>query len=380
MKIDYRFVPYGTTAPYPVTKNELWLDVGDRSAPQVLDHHGGDTTAKSAFELIVNRYKEFIVSPLSGAKDITFVLHTSPDLDAICSAWLAIKILTLPDTIDTKDSLKTIERVVSENDQGLVNTNDPKSNWAIVMRMLLLIECSKSDDFSKLQAGLEFVEKTYVLLEKGGSLEYAAEKMISPKIENALEQAKTLYENDISKSDIFQVVLPKTEPVFNEELFSRKQTNMIKKKKNADAVILHNPESILFKELARWDLTNSPQKQGFDLLIVSKDVNILKDRTLKRYIISTDPLSGFYLKGLGAKLEKLEQIKEESMGLPLLKGREILGKGLGRYGNNIKAAWYDGSGHNYTIVDSPAIENNGKFYCVSCLTIEEIKAALAGFI
>ena len=103
---------------------------------------------------------------------------------------------------------------------------------------------------------------------------------------------------------------------------------------------------------------------------------MLKGRTLKRYIISTDPLSGFHLKGLGAKLEKLEQIKEESMGLPLLKGRERLSKELGRYGYKIKAVWYDGRGHNYTIVDSPAIENKGEIYCVSCLTIEEIKSAL----
>ena len=64
------------------------------------------------------------------------------------------------------------------------------------------------------------------------------------------------------------------------------------------------------------------------------------------------------------------------LGLTALKGREILGKGLGRYGHKIKAAWYDGRGQRYTIVDSPAIENKGKIYCVSCLTIEEMKSAL----
>ena len=376
MKIDYRFVPYGTSAPNPVVENELWLDVGDRSAPQVLDHHGGDTDAKSAFELIVNKYKAFILSPLSEIKNITFVLHTSPDLDAICSAWLAKKILTFPDTIETYDFLKKIERAVSENDQGLVRTDDPKSNWIIVMRTILMVEYPKFDDYSKLSAGSELVEKTFIILNKGGTLKSAAEKLNSPKIETALEQAKIAYKNDIAKSEFFKVVLPKTKPVLNERLFSSNQMNKVKNKKIADAVILHNPESVLFKELARGDVINSPQKQGFDLLIVSNDVNIIKGRTLKRYIISTDPLSGFHLKGLGAKLEKLEQIKEEAMGLPLLKGRERLSKELGRYGYKIKAAWYDGRGHNYTIVDSPAIENKGKIYCVSCLTIAEIKSAI----
>jgi len=377
MKINYKFVPHGTAAPNHVDANEFWLDVGDRSAPQVLDHHGGDTSAMSTFELIINKYKEHILSCLDPMKDITIVLHTSPDLDSISSVWLFTKIVTQPEIFETNYALKIIERAVGENDQGLVRTNNPKTNWAIVFRTILMIPYSKVDNLSKLLVGIELIEKTYILLEKGNSLEDAAQRLITKKIEISLEQAKLTYEKDLLTSDIFQVVLPKRKSLCFEEFLFSKQKNDFKQKTKADALILHNPESILFKELARGDVINSPQKKGFDLLIVSRDVTIQKDRTLKRYIISTDPLSGFNLKGLGAKLEILEQTKEESMGLPLMKGRERLDdRSGGRYGHNVKAAWYDGRGHNYTIVDSPAIEYAGKIYCASCLAIEEIKFSL----
>jgi len=374
-KIKYKFVPHGTTAPEPVAVNALWIDVGNKAVLQVLDHHGGDTNAKSAFELILKEYKKFIIPPLAEIKELTFVLHTSPDLDAICSAWLAEKILNTPEKIDQDFSLKKIEKAVSENDQGLVRTKEPKSNWAIVMRTILMTEYSQFSDFSKLKAALKLVEKTYIILQKNGSFEDAAKTIIFPKIENTLDKAQKEYSIDISKADIFQTDLPKMGTVCEKNFLSPKRIN----RKIADAVTLYNPISILFKELVRGDVINSPQKQGFDLLIVVRDIKLFKNRALKRYIISTDPLSGFHLKGLGAKLEQLEQIKEEKIGLPLLKGRERVDKGLGRYGSNVKASWYDGRGHDYTIVDSPAVEDHGKIYCVSCLTIHEIISALNNF-
>jgi len=359
MRFRYRFVPHGTRAPDPVEKNELWLDVGRRAAPRVLDHHGGDTDAQSAFQLIMNEWEPFIVSPLSGVDPVTCVLHASPDLDAVASAWLAQKILTGPGLFQSDPALHRIEQAVTENDQGRVRARFPETSWPIVMRSLLMTALEGGDG-ERLRLGLACIEKTWQMLNNGHPFESVCREIITPDIEATLGHAKTVYEKDLSNGEIFQMELPKT--------------GHVSPKKTADALILHNPRSVLFKELARGDVIHSPRKKGFDLLIVSKPIHLQLDRPLHRYIISTNPLSGFHLKGLGAKLEALEKQKEETSGLPLPKGRD------GRGWRSSRSAWYDGRGHHYTIVDSPAVEINGRPYCLSCLRIEEIRSALESLV
>ena len=139
----------------------------------------------------------------------------------------------------------------------------------------------------------------------------------------------------------------------------------------ADALYLEDPSSILFKELARGDKRRSPSKKGFALLLISRAVPEATDRTMRRYIASTDPQSPFHLRGLGALLEQREQEKEADIGLHLLPGRERLGQGKGRHGYGVTSPWYDGRGHGYTIVDSPAVQISGRSVCASCLTPAE---------
>jgi hypothetical protein len=353
MIFSYRFVPQGARAPDPVENNELWLDVGKRAAPQVLDHHGGDTQAQSAFQLILEKYRPFIVTPLSGMDRITCVLHTSPDLDAVASAWLAQKILNGSAEMLNHPALNLIGKAVTDNDQGMVRTTSPGNSWPIVMRALLMTASPEKKDFERLTAGLDAIEKTWQMLTNGCRPDSVCRKIMTSAMETILDKAATLYENDISSADIFQINLPVS------------QYPPLKQK--ADAIILHNPQSVLFKELARGDEIHSPQKKGFDLLIVSKSFLLSQDQVLHRYIISTDPLTGFYLKGLGAKLDMLEQEKKEKNGLTL-KDPELSIK--------FRSAWYDGRGHHYTIVDSPSVEINGRSYCLSCLSIDDIRSAV----
>jgi hypothetical protein len=364
MQISFHFVPMGTVAPATLADNEIWFDVGNRAAPQVLDHHGGDTDAKSAAELVFNNYDEFILTPLSNKDEIVFVLHTNPDLDAICSAWLAQKFL-IQGPIDTLNIIEKMILAVNENDQGLVKTDTPYRCWPIVMRTLLAVEYVNAGDQTLVDSGLDWMEETLDILCDGGSLEDAAEKLITPRVSNALQEAKSKYEEDMTRSQVFQIQLPqKVQSVQNN------RSNL------ADALLLTDPQSILFKELARADKKNSPQGKGFPLLIVSRSIEEATDTPLFRYVISTDPLTGFHLKGLGRRLEALEQKKEERLGFPLLPGRERVAKGKGRHGYNVKSPWYDGRGHDYTIVDSPAVEINGKVFCASCLSVEQILEVL----
>ncbi len=39
INLSFRFVPMGTVAPEIIPENEIWLDVANRAAIQVFDHH-----------------------------------------------------------------------------------------------------------------------------------------------------------------------------------------------------------------------------------------------------------------------------------------------------------------------------------------------------
>ena len=107
-----------------------------------------------------------------------------------------------------------------------------------------------------------------------------------------------------------------------------------------DAILITNPESLLFRIWARNDLLHPLEKNGFTMLAVNYGY--------KRYVISTDPKKkGLDLKGLGGMLEDAETIKR------IKAGKERQGKP--RPGYRSSDPWYDGrnSLHSYTIIDTP---------------------------
>lgn len=107
LKTEWRFafIPPGTLAePTPCT---LYLDVGGRMMPGVLDHHGGTTPVRCTAEAVM-AHPEFVHTHLVGpflsavgtgrALELqtwrpTLVLHTNPDWDAVVAAFLAIRLV-----------------------------------------------------------------------------------------------------------------------------------------------------------------------------------------------------------------------------------------------------------------------------------------------
>ena len=69
-EFSFRFVPSGTVAPEILTENEVWLDVGNRANSRVLDHHGGDTEAHSASELVLHQFDRLVQPYISANKEI----------------------------------------------------------------------------------------------------------------------------------------------------------------------------------------------------------------------------------------------------------------------------------------------------------------------
>jgi len=365
----------GTAAPEPLPDGEVWLDIGSRLAPRVIDHHGGDTDAPSAAQPLLGNYRELLLEPLQGHSEITIVLHSDPDLDAICSAWLARKIL-MTGLLDTENtSLEDIVRVVSENDQGYTRYEDPLTCWPVVFRTMLNTEYGNFDDHQKVFAGFNILDLTLDTLLEGGTLETAAGRVISSQCSMILHQAYRDYLDDLSRGIRFQVRLPVRDAA------KRKISNEITVPDRpggrwsiADGLFLDDPKSQLFKELARGDLQNSTLKRGFTLLVVTRDMGETPyGRRLKQHIISTDPLSGLHLKGLGHILELKEKRKEDDHRDPLLPERQRVGKGKGRWhDSDVVSPWYDGRGHEYTIIDCPGLTIGNKSIAASVLSSSEV--------
>jgi len=356
-------------APDPPADGELWLDVGDRLAPQVMDHHDGTADAECATELVFRRYRDLVLEPLADRPEITVVLHDRPDLDSVAAAWLARMAL---DQGSLPGAAETIVMAVGEHDQGVERIGDLHHSWPTVFRLVLDFE-SNRDNEDLIKVGSTCLDQTLEVLEDGGSLADAAERIMTLTVRIELAQAERDYQEDLARGRRFQIRLP-VDAVENHT-----EGNCRARWPIADGLYLEEPASSLFKEFARNDKANSPLGRGFSLLVVSRPVTLKEDRLLWRHIISTNPLSGLHLQGIGNILEHQEQEKENTGGAPLLVGRERVEPGSGRHGANVVSPWYDGRGHRFTIVDSPLVEVGGHQVCASCLSPSEVLETLWSF-
>ncbi|MBW2704663.1 MAG: hypothetical protein JRF33_27925, partial [Deltaproteobacteria bacterium] len=365
--LSLRFVPMGTNAPAEVPEGEIWLDVGGRVAARVLDHHGGDTDAWSAAQLVQERYSELILGHLGGRHSETLVLHADPDLDAIFAAWLVRALLANSKLPEPEADLDALVRAVSENDQGLVRTDTPEDCWPIVMRTLIGIEYSQLDDEGTVRKAFEAIDKSWDFVRQGMSLKDCSGNISTPSVEIELNHARTDYLDDLSRATIFQVKLPADDAIPHslpspDDL--QEWPDPLGRWILVDAIHLDDPVSSLFKELARGDKLHSPMKQGFTLLVVSWDVEKQPSSLWQRYVISTDPFKGLHLKGLGQSLERLERERKEAK--PQNQdGRNQTETCKEPAGTVEVSPWYDGRGHGFTIVDSPALVLDGRQVCAS---------------
>jgi hypothetical protein len=359
MKIQVRFVPKGSKAPEKMEPDELWLDVGGRASSRVVDHHGGDIVEWSAMELLFQRHDTLIPPILHKAEALTLVLHEHPDLDAIGSTWLARLILKDQLNPDIHDSVARIVAMVSENDQGYVRSSDPSQNWPLVMRSRIYSEYRDLRDSDILQKGLQDFDKTLSLLDASASVEEIAHQLVTPLVQAEFNRAVSDYWDDRSRGTVFQLRLPtqtltRTIQTVPDGPVSEPDPHN-PRRALADGLLLLNPSEILLRELARGDKQNSLCGNGFNLMIVVHDVPPNPYGLKQRYIISTDPLSGMHLKGLGAQLELEEQRLEQREGNLIPPERALLPEGEGRFQSRREQPWYDGRGHNFTILDCPGI-------------------------
>jgi hypothetical protein len=378
--ISYRFVGPGTVAPDPLPDGEIWLDVGGRLGPRVFDHHGGDTDAWCSAELVAEHYRRLLLDQIPDPGAVTIVLHQGPGLDGIISTWLVRSILATGGPPKPTHGVSSIVRAAAEHDQGFLKTEDPKGCWSLVLRLVLATDPEARDDAGEVKCGLRLVEQSFAALAEGQRLDDVARGLVTPTVHAIIAHGERDYGEDLTRALQFQVRLPVRllEPWLRtcDSVPQDPPDPATERWSLADAIFLDDPSSTLFRELARGDRENPPGGKGFALMVVSRDPELASDPPLRRHVISTDPMSGLHLKGLGRQMEELEQKKEDELGLPLAKGRERVAHGTGRHGYNVPSPWYDGRGHAFTIVDSPLVQIEDRHICGSLLTAREVLDAV----
>ncbi len=351
IRFNFSFVHYGSILnPEP---GKIALDVGNRLCPGVIDHHQPGAENDCAASLVL-RYPHYITDHLKGSRseEITLITHISPDMDAVTSAFFSCHLLLHG---HFPRFAKKIGNYVRDIDRGICSRKPDVSVTAydiftalceLIRRRAQAENWSKEriwrtrtdQGFSLWRYLISEMKKKPIDLHDLSSLEFP---LFYQEARNLLLQDYTDYLDDLKKGIQKEVILP------------GRNGNAGK----ADALLVRDPRSLLFRSHARGDTRHSPGGKGFTMLAVNFGN--------RRYIISVDSLSPYYLKGLGELLDIAETEKRKAQ------GREQ--KGDPKPGYNSPDPWYDGRNpfHNYGIVDTPW---NG-----TVLTWEEIVAVIQSY-
>ena len=318
--INYRFVAPGTVAT-EVGSDELWLDVGNSEATNVIDHHQPGSPNRSTTGMVVAQLGA-LVERYAGCSTVTIVTHEKPDLDAVCAAWVMINgfketnsgfYSTLAEYVDRIDAGHTAFSTATVSLYSILNVgfhtgpNEHASEYERDMYRLAFAFQVLDALFEKHVTGFSGLDESLF----PSSIDSVFER---------LEADREIYFLDRDAAQSFDIWLPTTNPSSALRL---------------TALASFQPRSLFFKSWARGDEGLQPGP----LLIVGLSPS--------RTIISVPPTSGVYLKGLGDVL----QCREDALRLE----RGITVSGDNRPGYSNPDPWFDGRGtlHNYTIIDGP---------------------------
>ena len=364
----YAFVPAGTVA---VSSPDLiYLDVGGGYGPGMIDHHQGGTEACSATRLLLRR-PDFVFDHLvpawrsasrlrtsQGAPlevEPTIVLHGQPDFDALASAHLAVHLVEHGGFPDYAEELASYADRV---DQGLERLGlGPDASKPTLYSMLLALMNSKAagDEAKRLHGeegllrfGLGLIEQWAASAEAGqrpsadtvirfrdpGSLIAGLPPELAADLKKFHELLKAGHILELG-----EVPLP-----------IRGDSAKCRPVRGAAVPEVHDHWQHRFLLRAGDDarppspLTVIARKQGTDASAAQLG--------RRKFTIAVDPsVRDITLEGLGAALEVAESRARELLGLEAVSER----RGVARYEEfpGLADPWYDGRGHQHTIVESP---------------------------
>ena len=375
LRITWRFafVPMGTVAdPSP---DAVYLDVGGKYCHGVVDHHQGNEGACSATRQLVKRpdlVYDHLVGPwhaalrMRAAQDSnrvqsipwspTIILHSNPDFDAMASAHLAMCIVedgglpsyanALADYADRVD--QGYERL--ESDAGsarlyplilmLSNLKDAEDKTCLARCLSMLEIAGTPPHEDVLRIGLELIKdwahQDNPSREKPVVFHDGA---VASELLKALQSDRQRFRALVSNKKI------ETLGVVRVPCGSANKTESIE----GSAI----PEYELCACQKLYLRANGVTGVATPLTVIRGWMPPSSTQPpAMRWIIAVDPTVGaidakVHLRGLGASLERAEQRARHA--------GDSRRQGLARFAEfpGVSDPWYDGRGHDWTIVDSP---------------------------
>lgn len=375
---------------YPI-KNTVILDVGNLLTEGVIDHHhlkNGievDNTIYKSTTGILSVYPSLVKNICEHCSEVTIVLHQQPDFDCFASAYLVQEILltgTLPDNSkeiveysELIDSGKlkispanivtpyTISLVIGDTAEAKLANNfeyqqyHKNEQWFNMYRM---------KDTAVMKRGLELIDYLFERLKLLSDTEKSVSSFVILGGDHPFSEEEEIIKADFQKyeADLANGICEKHKirlPQIDDH------TTLIE----VDGLVWNSvPSCSLHKLWARSD-QNSPSGTGYIFTFIPAENKKTIPKTLelfnedtqdkiketRRVIISVDPYSKVTLKNLGKSLE-LEELEAEE---------KIFGDEKGKWRSRSKKRykheewcnnmdpWYDGSSHDYTIVDAPGV-------------------------
>jgi tRNA A-37 threonylcarbamoyl transferase component Bud32 len=313
------------------------LDVGSTCVAGVIDHHFGEAGADCAATLVVRRGEELVLGHLGGAPvdgPLTIVVHREPDLDSVVAAYLCLILARTGALPEGAQALAEYARLVDAGKlppDGLGQT----SLWALYTAATHLLGAAAdrpADDAeifrSWLRRGFELLD--LVIEPAPRAVDEVRLPADLPGFEDEwafLTQERSRYVADRAGAVPFEVFLPVVSGEFEQEVRGLR---------------VRNPAAALFVPIA-W-------AEGFPVVHVVQDRPVgPEDPTVpERHQIAVSPESGFWLRGLGAALERREEEARARLG--------CLRPQPPRWPDVTNAdPWYDGRSplHGYAVVDTP---------------------------
>ena len=345
MVISFDFVEMGYVAK--PERGKVYVDVGNAFCAGVLDHHHPDAP-ETCTAMLALKHPEFIRSQIEDSH-LTIICHERPDIDAITGAYFA-QLHAFGKAVGFAHTQWAEYICLIDQGHTTLSPDQPVTPYSLFMMLMQIVRKTNDTDRAALnhrmlRSGIQFLDTIFSWLEAGGCLSEPEDLTLLPMFEHevsAIQADLIAYRRDLERAERFRCNLPLVDGSGKEEVAG---------------LWIEMPTSAMFKSWARGDCASTNAKRGFTFLCIR-----ISDH---RFILSVDPSSPVYLKGLGQNLEEAETVKRKKLGMP----RE----GINRPGYNSPDPWYDGRSplHNYSIIDSP---NSG-----TILTKSEVRQIVCEF-
>ncbi len=374
--LHFAVIGPGSVVPrLPQPRNRLFLDVGNDLCPGILDHHQGPNVATSATQLVV-QYPDFVlaaIDPLRKQGDKFFlVLPDSLSFDALASAYLSVELLVQGQLPRNARVLANYANLI-DSGETFPDTNNPFSLYAAILYLVTQPIGDKGMPHNLREAASNCFELFDWALKRqlDGKREIHEINSLDCPIFNEDDrriihgdrlryEAKLLNPN--CKAQYVDLLLPS-----NLGGFVQVDCLFVRDVQNID----DSERCMFFKNWARSDSVRAPREGGFVLLSVYHSASL---STKPRCIISLRPDSKATLFGLASLLEHKECAKRKELhgGHDDRVVHSATGEPIPFSSERVNSdPWYDGRGHNFTIVDSPRAG--------TVLTADEIESTLWEF-